>query len=130
MRPKWFSLLAVALFILGLTACQTTENRRAQTICIPSSAPIGSTGEGGLITIAWDPNKEPELAGYRIYYGTASGSYKRCVDIGNPPKSPSGLIEYTLSGLDKGKKYYIAVIAYEKNKDTSGFSSEVSGVAK
>jgi len=83
-----------------------------------------------LITIAWDPNKEPELAGYRIYYGTASGSYKSCVDIGNPPKSPSGLIEYTLSGLDKGKKYYIAVIAYEKNKDTSGFSSEVSGVAK
>jgi hypothetical protein len=130
MRPKWFSFLAVALFILGLTACQTTENRGAQTICKPGSAPIGSTGEGGAITIAWDPNKEPELAGYRIYYGTASGSYKSCVDIGNPPKSPSGYMQYTLTGLEKGKKYYIAVTAYDKNKDASGFSGEVSDVAK
>jgi hypothetical protein len=75
MRPKWFSFLAVAFFILGLTACQTTENRRAQIICKPSSAPIGSTGEGGAITIAWDPNKEPDLAGYRACYGTSADNY-------------------------------------------------------
>jgi hypothetical protein len=91
---------------------------------------MGSTGADGAITIAWDPNKDPDLAGYRVYYGTASGSYKTCVDVGNLPKSSSGTMEYTLTGLDKGKKYFIAVTAYGKNQDVSGFSTEVSGVAK
>jgi hypothetical protein len=130
MKTKWISFLLIALLILGPIACQTTENRRAQIICRPSSASIGSTGEGGAITIAWDPNREPDLAGYRVYYGTASGNYEGCVDIGNPPKSSPGRMEYTLAGLDKGKKYYIAVAAYDKNKEASGFSSEVSGLAK
>jgi hypothetical protein len=39
-------------------------------------------------------------------------------------------MQYTLTGLEKGKKHYIAVIAYDQNKDTSGFSGEVSDVAK
>jgi hypothetical protein len=130
MRTKWFFFFSLVFLILSLTACQTTEKRRAEITCSPSSASPSSAVEGGAITIAWDPNKEPDLVGYRVYYGTSAGSYKSCVDVGNPPKSSSGLMEYTLTALDKGKKYYIAVIAYDKNKDTSGFSTEVSDVAK
>ena len=134
MTKKWrFSSLLVLLILIA-AGCQSTENRRMEEkipeiACRPPSS-IGSAVEGGVITIAWDPNKEPDLAGYRVYYGTASASYKSCVDVGNPPKSSSGLMEYTLTGLDKGKKYYLAVIAYDRNKNTSGFSSEVSGTAK
>ena len=29
------------------------------------------------ITLAWDPVTQPELAGYRIYYGSASRQYSR-----------------------------------------------------
>jgi len=129
-RTKWIFLFLLVFFIFSATACRTTENRRAEITCRPISASPSSAVEGGAITVAWDPNKEPGLAGYRVYYGTIAGSYNSCVDVGNPPKSSSGLIEYTLTPLDKGKKYYIAVIAYDKNKDTSGFSSEVSDVAK
>ncbi len=129
-RTKWIFLFFLVFLLLSATACRTTENRRAEIICRPSTASPSSAVEGGAITIAWDPNKEPGLAGYRVYYGTSSGSYNSCVDVGNPPKSSSGLIEYTLTSLDKGKKYYIAVMAYDKNKNTSGFSSEVSDKAK
>ena len=130
LRTRCFFSFSLVFFVVSLTACQTTENTRAQITCRPSSASPSSAVEGGAITIAWDPNKEPDLAGYRVYYGTASGSYKSCVDVGNPPRSSSGLMEFTLTGLAKGKKYYIAVIAYDKNKETSRFSSEVSDVAK
>ena len=125
MRTKWILLFLLVFLALSLTACRTTE-----ITCRPSSISPGPAAEGGVITLAWDPNKEAGVAGYRVYYGTSAGSYKSCVDVGNPPKSSSGLIEYTLTALVKGKKYYIAVIAYDKNEATSGFSSEVSDVAK
>jgi len=130
LRTKWIFLFFLVFLILSATACRTTENRRAEIACRPSAASPGSAVEGGAITIAWNPNKESGLAGYRVYYGISAGSYNSCVDVGNRPESSSGLIEYTLTALDKGKKYYIAVIAYDKNKNMSGFSSEVSDMAK
>jgi hypothetical protein len=129
-RAKWILLFLLFLLMFSVTACRTTEKRRAEIACRPSAVSPGSAVQGGAITIAWNPNKEPGLAGYQVYYGTSAGSYNSCVDVGNPPESSSGLIEYTLTALDKGKKYYIAVIAYDKNRNTSGFSSEVSGRAK
>jgi Fibronectin type III domain len=129
-RTKWIFIFFLVFLIFSAMACRTTENRRAEITCRPSVVSPSTAGESGAITIGWDPNKEPGLAGYRVYYGTSAGSYKSCVDVGNPPKSSSGLIEYTLTALDKGKKYYIAVIAYDKNQNTSGFSSEVSDMAK
>jgi len=129
-RTKWIFLFLLVFLLLGAIACQTTENRRAEIRCRPSAVSPRSAVESGAITIGWNPNPEPGLAGYRVYYGTSAGSYNSCVDIGNPPKSSSGLIEYTLTALDKGKKYYIAVIAYDNYQNMSGFSIEVSDIAK
>ena len=134
MRIKWFFPLLV-LLTLGINACRSTENRSAEVKCAeitcrPGSPSAGSAVAAGTITFAWDPNKEPDLAGYRVYYGTAPGSYNNCVDIGNPSKSSSGAMEYTLTALEKGEKYYLALVAYDKTNNKSGFSSEVSGVAK
>jgi hypothetical protein len=128
MRTKWFFFLV--FFILSVTACQTAVNRRTEITCRPITSSPGAALEGGKITVAWNPNKEAGLAGYQVYYGPSAGSYSSCVDVGNPPESSSGLIEYTLTALDKGKKYYISVIAYDKNKNMSEFSSEVSDVAR
>src|SRR2546427_12261921 len=71
------------------------------------------------VTLAWDPNTEPDLAGYKLYYGTSSGSYQFSVDVGN-------LTSYTLSGLLEGRIYYFAATAYNLSLGESGFSNEVN----
>src|SRR2546427_5810795 len=71
------------------------------------------------VTLAWDPNTEPDLAGYKVYYGTSSGSYQFSVDVGNQTS-------YTLSGLLDGRIYYFAATAYNLSLAESGFSNEVS----
>lgn len=59
------------------------------------------------------------LSGYRIYTGSASGSYSQNIDVGNTTS-------YTLSSLNDATTYYFAVTAYDASGDVSGFSSQVS----
>ena len=79
-------------------------------------------GQEGSLTVKWDPNTESDLAGYRIYYGEASGSYSRQIDVGN-------VTEYRITHLIEGKTYYIALTAYDYWNNESDFSKEVSGKA-
>jgi hypothetical protein len=57
------------------------------------------------VTLAWDPNTEPDLAGYRVYYGTESGVYSNTLDVGNAT-------QVTISNLTTGIAYYFVVTAY------------------
>ena len=71
------------------------------------------------LTLAWDPNDEPDLAGYIVYYGTASRNYKYDVDIGDQTSC-------TISGLNEDVMYYFAVTAYDNEGNESGYSQELS----
>src|SRR2546426_831683 len=71
------------------------------------------------VTLAWDANTEPDLAGYKLYYGNSSGSYQFSVDVGN-------VTSYTRSGLLDGRIYYFAATTYNLSLAESGFSNEVS----
>jgi hypothetical protein len=73
------------------------------------------------IKLAWDPNTEPDLVGYRVYYGKASRTYGTPIDVGN-------ITTYTLTGLTSGQTYYIAVTSYDPSNE-SDYSNEVSGTA-
>jgi len=70
------------------------------------------------VTLAWDANTEPELAGYRIYWGVSSREYSNSVDIGNTT-------QHTFTGLTKGTTYYAAVTAYDASNNESDYSEEV-----
>jgi fibronectin type 3 domain-containing protein len=70
------------------------------------------------VTLAWDPNTEPDIAGYRIYYGLASDQYGNQIDVGNQTR-------YTVASLEGGKTYYFAATAYDRYGDESDFSDEV-----
>jgi hypothetical protein len=73
---------------------------------------------GASVTLAWDPNPEGNLAGYKVYYGTASGSYSIKVDVGN-------WTSLTISNLEAGRTYYFAATAYDTGGEESGKSNEL-----
>ena len=68
------------------------------------------------ITIAWDP--VANVDGYKIYYGTSSGNYQQVIDVGDATT-------YTLSGLQEGSVYYVAVTSYVNGGSESEFSNEL-----
>ena len=71
------------------------------------------------ITFAWNASTSPNVSGYIVHYGLSSGIYPNKVFVGNQTS-------YTLSGLDGGRTYYIAVTALEANgTGESDFSDEV-----
>jgi uncharacterized repeat protein (TIGR02059 family) len=73
----------------------------------------------GNATVSWNANTEPDLAGYRLYYGTSPGVYGAPIDVGN-------VLSYTISGLTTGITYYFAVAAYDTSNNESAKSTEVS----
>lgn len=72
------------------------------------------------VTVAWDPNTEADLAGYKIHIGTETGVYTEVRDMGLPDPT-----EYVVTGLTQGETYYMAATAYDANSNNSGFSNEI-----
>ena len=68
------------------------------------------------VTLAWDENTESNLAGYKVHYGTASGSYTTSVDVHNVTTS-------IVTGLTAGQTYYFVVTAYNTSNNESGYSN-------
>jgi len=72
------------------------------------------------LNLAWDADStDPGLAGYRIYYGTASHLYQNTNQVGNVTTA-------TVSGLQAGTRYYFAVVDYSPSGMVSPPSNEVS----
>ncbi len=70
------------------------------------------------VTLAWDANTDPAVAGYKLYYGNASRTYGTPVDVGN-------VTQYALTGVEDEKSTYFAVTAYDTNRNESAFSTEL-----
>jgi len=72
------------------------------------------------VTLQWEANTEPDLAGYRIYYGIRSGFYSSIIDVGN-------VIEFTITKLPDGMSYYFVATAYDNEIPSleSDYSNEV-----
>ena len=76
--------------------------------------------EGALtatVTLSWEANTEPDLEGYKIYYGTASRVYPNVIDVGN-------VASFTLT-IEAGVDIYAALTAYDISGNESGYSSEL-----
>jgi len=79
----------------------------------------GSRVSGASVTLAWDANTDPYIAGYRVYYGTTSGVYTDMLDFGD-------LTAGTVPNLFGGTTYYFAVTAYNTAGEEGPPSTEVS----
>lgn len=71
------------------------------------------------VTLAWNRNSEPTVAGYKVYYGTASRAYSAVIDVGN-------WTSCVISGLQNGITYFFTATAYDSAGNESDFAAEVS----
>jgi len=85
---------------------------RVDTECVTGPSPA---------VLAWDTVVAPNLSGYRIYYGTAPGTYLQSFDV------VSSDTTVTVMALSSGTTYYFAVTAYGVSipVNESYFSNEV-----
>ena len=81
---------------------------------------IAGIAQAATVQVTWNPNTEPDLAGYKIYYGTASGVYGDPIDVGNVT---GHVMEIT---PQHGATYYFALTAYDTSGNESGYSDEAT----
>jgi hypothetical protein len=75
----------------------------------------------GLASVSWAP--VDNASGYKVLYGTTSGTYPFSVNAGNATNA-------IITGLANNTKYYIVVVANNLNLDLSGNSNEQSVIPK
>ncbi len=79
---------------------------------------LTSIGYSAVVSLSWDPNTDPDLAGYVLYYGTSSGAYSSSISLGK-------VTTYTVTNLGDGLTYYFALTARNGTGVESGYSNEV-----
>ncbi len=98
------------------------------------------------LKVKWTENTEGDISGYKVYYGTSTGSYTgvisipltvlsgstySCTSSGGSmecdifPINPA--LEYTPSDGSSTTTYYITVKAYDNSLNHSAYATEVSG---
>src|SRR5574343_1939020 len=77
--------------------------------------------------INWSMNTDSDLAGYIVYYGTASHAYSlMSTGVGLAGDGSTGTPSRIISGLLDGTTYYFGVTAYDATGNESTFSGEVT----
>jgi len=109
----------------GAGATDATET--AQSKGGTRGAPTTTTTVDNTATLDWsvpqtnaDGSALSDLAGFRIYYGTASGNYTQTVTV-----SDAATLTYTIQNLSAGT-YYMVVKAFDTSNNESTASVEVS----
>jgi hypothetical protein len=72
------------------------------------------------VTLAWDPNTEEELAGYRLYAREDGEAYNY-----SHPEWEGTSTQCTVTGFDEYESYYFVVRAVDSEGNESGDSNEV-----
>ena len=110
-------LTTIAGFALGIFIFFVTTALVFHLTCLPAFS--------AQVTLAWDApttysdGTPAEVGGYKVYMGTATGSYSPPVDAGMDTS-------YLVSNLSEGDTYYFTVTALDKEGNESGYSNEVS----
>ncbi len=111
------------------------EGPKSQEITIVPSAPgpdvtppdppgdLTAVAIDGAVDLTWSPNREHDLSGYRIYYGTSTGNYSQVVRLGK-------VTSYRLGGLSNGVRIYISASAIDTSGNESEKASEVSALPR
>ena len=104
-RMRRFFLTGISILIIS-------------TLCAPA--------RGSEVTLAWDPNDEPDLAGYNVYVNQVGPGppYYRLDTVSLDEIEPDNPM-YTATGLKNESYYCFVLTAYDSEGFESGFSNEV-----
>ncbi len=119
LSPKHFaSFNVVGIFSHVLPKSLASKLRKLILIgsCWLVTAPVFASF---AVTLAWDANPETDLVGYKLSYGTASGTYTNVISTGL-------VTEISVPNLVEGTTYYFAVAAVNAAGAQSLNSNEVS----
>lgn len=112
-QTSTYTIIYLCLIISLLTSCGVDGK--------------SSQGSSNSAALSWqapttnvDGTELTDLAGFKIYYGKASGTYSEIIDLNNPITT-----EHTIEGLTEGT-YYFAATAYDIMGNESDYSNEVS----
>lgn len=73
------------------------------------------------VQLAWDRSPDEHVTGYKILFGTQPGNYSGAMSVGNQTTA-------TLTGLERGTKYYIVAVAIDAQGNQSRPSNEIEVV--
>lgn len=82
-----------------------------------ASAPYAGRAQ---LSLAWSRSPSPNVAGYRLYFGTTSGAYTNSANVGDTTNA-------TVVNLDEGTRYYFAAVSYTADGAESETSNEAFG---
>ena len=105
-------LFTLCLLPVLLAAFASTRTKGEEVIADDD----GTNASITFLTLVWDRNPEPDIAGYKVYYGRVSGDYTQLVTVTNPRAK---------IGVSSSRTTYFAVTAYNTNGVESDLSEEV-----
>ena len=110
---KWIAGIALTV-VVGVGIALGLPSTQSKTLCW--DAPTTNTDGSPLI----------DLAGYKVYWSSTSGTYTEALskDVGMGVPSGVGAC-YTITSTLNGK-YFFVVTAYNVSRFESAFSSEIS----
>lgn len=117
-----WSFTGVPLQSGGNTFMVTAQDAAGNVHSAQVTVTYSGTTQTNFAILSWGASMESDLSGYRVYYGTASGSYLQSrgqgIDVGNTTT-------YTITGLNSGVRYYFVMTAYDYAGNESVYSDEV-----
>jgi len=102
--------------VIAVVASGPTNSPQQIPVSLTLSPPTTSTT--GSAALSWTANREPDLAGYKVYIGTQS-------QLCNPPITLGPVATYTAKNLTSSKTYYFCISAFDNTGNESPCSSEV-----
>jgi hypothetical protein len=92
-------------------------------LCLILMPPV--IAQAASVTMTWNRNQEPDIAGYKIFYGTQSGQYNNSITVPDSANQPLQR-SYTVAGLSQGTTYYFALKTFDQAGQKSEYSAETS----
>jgi len=138
-------IIALLMLVAVIIPCGC-EARSSNAVSKPAAGGASIASGPNSTKLTWDvPQKRTDgttlnnIKGYKVYYGMASLTYTRVVqvsiedpalscqdgDIAGKKKTDKRECSYVVQGLGKGS-YYFAATAYDDKGNESDFSNEVS----